>query len=118
MRGTGVRLATEGNMNQKFLPGLMTAALLLGLAACGGGGETPAPAPTPAPVPVPAPAPPPPPPPGTVIGAAGGTVTGPSGVSVVIPAGALTTETRINIAAGSTPLPTGLTAAGQIFSFT
>ncbi len=86
------------------------ATLLLTLAACGGGGDESPPA-----------TPPAPPPPGTLIGAAGGTVTGPNGSKVVIPAGALTTEVRINIeqvTTGAPALPAGFVAHGQMFAFT
>lgn len=58
---------------------------------------------------------------GTVIGSAGGTVNGPNGARVAIPAGALVTETTINIAqiaAGTTPLPVGFSVSGQMFAFT
>jgi uncharacterized delta-60 repeat protein len=94
---------------------LVLAGMFLGLAACGGGGDetTPPPAPSPSPSP--------PPPPGTVIGAAGGTVTGPNGAKVVIPAGALSSETRINIEVVSTgvpALPAGYASKGQVFAFT
>jgi uncharacterized delta-60 repeat protein len=97
---------------QGFKGALATLSLFLVLAGCGGGDEADPPT---------SPTPPPPPPPGTVIGAAGGTVTGPGGVSVVIPAGALTTDTRILIeqaTVGAPPLPAGFTLAGQMFSFT
>ncbi len=85
------------------------------LAACGGGESSPA-----QPVP-PAPTPTAPVPPGVLIGAAGGTVSGPNGASVVIPAGALSTEVRINIeriTTGAPALPAGLTAIGPMFAFT
>ncbi|HEU4779687.1 MAG TPA: hypothetical protein VFS58_07360 [Steroidobacteraceae bacterium] len=84
------------------------------LAGCGGGdggGTTP---PPPAP---PAAAPPPPP----VVGASGGTVTESSGASIVIPAGALSANTTIRIARDSTgapALPSGLTAAGNMYVIT
>lgn len=89
----------------------LIATLLLGLVACGGGDDA-----------APAPAPPaPPPPPGTLIGAGGGTVTGPTGTTIVIPAGALTTETRINIevtTTGSPALPANVAFPGQMFAIT
>jgi Calx-beta domain/ZU5 domain len=58
---------------------------------------------------------------GTVVGAAGGTVTGPNGAKVVIPAGALATDTTINIeqiASSTAVLPAGFSVSGQIFAFT
>ena len=58
---------------------------------------------------------------GTVVGAAGGTVSGPNGAKVVIPAGALATNTTINIeqtSAGAPPLPTGVSSFGLMFAFT
>ena len=58
---------------------------------------------------------------GAVIGAAGGTVVGPNGAKVVIPAGALATDTTINIAqitASTAVLPAGFSVSGQIFAFT
>lgn len=58
---------------------------------------------------------------GITVGAAGGSVAGPGGTSVVVPPGALTAETRIEIAessAGAPPLPAGLVAAGPMFAFT
>ena len=58
---------------------------------------------------------------GTVIDAAGGTVVGPNGAKVVIPAGALATDTTINIAqiaASTAVLPAGFSVSGQIFAFT
>ena len=58
---------------------------------------------------------------GTVVGAAGGTVVGSSGAKVVIPAGALATNTTINIAqiaASATALPAGFSVSGQMFAFT
>ena len=85
--------------------------IVLALAACGGGGET---------QPVPPPDPPPPPS-GTVVGAAGGTVDGPNGSRVVIPAGALTANTAINIeqtSVGAPALPGGFPASGAMFAFT
>ena len=48
-------------------------------------------------------------------------MTGPNGTSVVIPAGALTTETRIHIEqtdAGAPAMPGGFTVAGLTFEFT
>ncbi|MGE0439651.1 MAG: hypothetical protein AB7S39_04110 [Gemmatimonadales bacterium] len=65
------------------------------------------------------PPPPPPPPPG--IGASGGTVAGPGGAQVVIPAGALATNTTIEVAqssAGAPAVPTGFTAFGPMYAFT
>jgi hypothetical protein len=88
------------------------AALMLTLAGCGGGDDDSASVPPPAP---------PPPPPGMAIGAAGGTVMGPNGARVAIPAGALTTEIRINIeliTSGAPALPAGFVANGQMFAFT
>ena len=99
-------------MNKKHLAEFLLAALFLGLAACGGGGDETAPPSSP---------PPPPPPQGVVIGAAGGTVTGPAGTRVEIPAGALTTDTRILIEqsdAGAPAPPSGFAAGGQMFVFT
>jgi len=58
---------------------------------------------------------------GTVIGAAGGTVNGPEGSSVVIPAGALASDTRINIektSAGAPELPDGFPVSGDVFALT
>jgi uncharacterized delta-60 repeat protein len=55
------------------------------------------------------------------IGSAGGTVNGPSGAKVVVPAGALSQNTNIAVAQSSTgapALPSGLTAAGEIFALT
>lgn len=81
--------------------------LLLVLGACGGGGSGDEDASTP--------------PAQTGIGPAGGTVTGPNGAKVVIPPGALTTTVDIRIeqtSAGSPALPSGLSAAGQMFAFT
>jgi len=91
--------------------------LVLGLlAGCGGGGSdsggggaagsAPAPAPAPAP---------------SGIGSAGGTVTGPASAQVVIPAGALSTDTQIAVTqsgAGAPAIPAGITAVGDMFSFT
>lgn len=88
------------------LAGLLLAALFC-LTACGGGSED-EPAPSP-------------PPPSGMIGSAGGTATGSSGAQVVVPAGALAQATAIAVAQSSTgtpPLPTGVTAAGQVFAFT
>ena len=102
-------------MKNTQLASLLLAGLFAGLAACGGGGDDTAPPPS-----SPAPSPPPPPP-GTVIGAAGGMVTGPNGAKVVIPAGALSTDTRILIelvTAGAPALPAGYASKGQQFSFT
>jgi uncharacterized delta-60 repeat protein len=98
-------------MIKSNLAHFLWASLCLGLAACGGGGDESAPPETP----------PPPPPPGTVIGAAGGTVTGPNGAKVVIPAGALSSDTRILIELVSTGIPTlpsGYTSKGQGYAFT
>jgi uncharacterized delta-60 repeat protein len=56
-----------------------------------------------------------------MIGPAGGTVTGPNGAKVVIPAGALTSDTLINItqtSAGSPVLLAGFSATGFMFEFT
>jgi uncharacterized delta-60 repeat protein len=103
----------QHTMKKTHLAKLLLAGMFLGLAACGGGGDET--------VPPPSPPPPPPPPPGTVIGAAGGTVTGPNGAKVVIPAGALSSDTRINIelvTTGTPALPTGYTSKGQVFAFT
>src|SRR3954453_21732874 len=83
------------------------ACLLLALGACGGGGDDGA---TPAPSL-----------PQTGIGPAGGTVSGPSGSKVVIPGGALTANTQIEVAlsgAGVAALPAGFNAIGQMFAFT
>ena len=80
-----------------------TVFLLLILNACGGGGGGGGDATT------------------ATIGAAGGTVVGPNGAKVVIPAGALATDTTINIAqtsAGAPPLPGGFSVSGQMFAFT
>lgn len=80
-----------------------TVFLLLILNACGGGGGGGGDATT------------------ATIGAAGGTVTGPNGAKVVIPAGALTTDTTINIAQITTStaaLPAGFSVSGQTFAFT
>jgi uncharacterized delta-60 repeat protein len=55
------------------------------------------------------------------IGAAGGTVTGPAGAQVVVPAGALSQNTNIEVTqsgVGAPPLPAGVLAAGQTFAFT
>jgi hypothetical protein len=92
----------------------LIAALALCLAACGGGDDAPPPV---------APAPPPPVAPAPVvgIGTSGGTVTHVSGASVVVPAGALTQNTVIEIAqssAGAPALPAGVTTAGAVFAFT
>jgi hypothetical protein len=97
----------------------LTIAATLGLAACGGNesGEAPA---APAPPPV-APAPPPPPPPPLGIGTAGGAVSHASGASVVVPAGALTQNTVIEIeqsSVGAPALPAGATLVGQVYAFT
>ncbi len=95
---------------QSRLVCVVTATVLLALSACGGGGSadenvsaTP------------------PPPPQTGIGPAGGTVTGPNGAQVVIPPGALSTTIDIRIeqtSVGSPALPSGFSAAGQMFAFT
>jgi alpha-tubulin suppressor-like RCC1 family protein len=56
-----------------------------------------------------------------MIGAAGGTVTGAGGAQVVVPAGALGTDTAIEVvqsSSGSPALPAGLAASGQVFAFT
>jgi uncharacterized delta-60 repeat protein len=61
------------------------------------------------------------PPAGTVVGPAGGTVLGPNSSKVVIPPGALTTDTTINIeqsSAGAPALPSGFVASGAMFAFT
>ena len=99
-------------MNKTHWAGFLLAGMLAGLAACGGGGDDADNPPAP---------PPPTTPPGTVIGSAGGTVAGPNGAKVVIPAGALTTDTRIHIeltTAGAPALPAGYTSKGQVFAFT
>jgi hypothetical protein len=78
-----------------------------GLASCGGGGDDSSP-----------PASPPPP---VGIGAAGGTVTGPNGAQVVVPAGAMTANTVIEIAeapSGFPALPASMTLAGSVYAFT
>jgi hypothetical protein len=88
---------------------LAAASLLLGLVACGGSGDGGGDGDDGGVPPTP-----------TTIGPAGGTVLGPMGTSVEIPAGALATETAIEIelaAAGAPPLPAGLTAAGETFAF-
>ena len=86
-------------------------AALLGLgtlAACGGGDGSGAPV---------APSGPP----AVVIGSAGGTVTGPDGVTVVVPAGALATNTSLQItaadAASVLPLPGGIVASDKVYNF-
>lgn len=110
----------------RFLSAMVPLCATMLLAACGGGGDgvaaQPPPPSAPAPPPPPLPPPPPPPPPPPVgIGAAGGTVSHASGASVVVPAGALTQNTLIEIAqgsAGAPSLPAGVTSAGLVFEFT
>ena len=73
------------------------------LGACGGGGEA-APQATSA-----------------IVGLAGGTVPGPGGAMAVVPAGALSVETAIEISqssAGAPALPGSTAAAGPILAFT
>jgi uncharacterized delta-60 repeat protein len=101
-------------MKNKNPPSIICLLAVL-LSACGGGGDSSGP---------PAPTPPannPPAIPAGTIGAAGGMVAGPSGSQVVIPAGALTQDVVINIAAngaGAPPLPSNMVAAGQTFALT
>jgi alpha-tubulin suppressor-like RCC1 family protein len=60
-------------------------------------------------------------PPAVVIGIAGGTVTGPDGVTVEVPAGALATNTSLQITAVDSasvlPLPGGLVASDKVYNF-
>ncbi|MBX3605945.1 MAG: hypothetical protein KF788_11755 [Piscinibacter sp.] len=78
---------------------LVLAAALCGLAACGGGGDAPLP----------------------MIGAAGGVVDGPAGARVSVPAGALSADTPIALAAssaGAPPMDAGFRAGGEVFALT
>ncbi len=82
----------------------------IALAACGGGGgssDDSSPAGTSPAV--------------STVGAGGGAVEHSDGARVVVPAGALSTDTRIEVArtsAGAPPLPVGVTAFGPMFAFT
>ena len=61
------------------------------------------------------------PPASAIVGAAGGTVTHADGAAVVVPAGALSQDTRITLEptqTGAPPLPGGSVAAGPMFAFT
>ncbi len=90
------------------LPALL-ASLTLALVAGCGGGDTAAP-----------PAGPPAAPAAVVIGSAGGIVNGPDGVTLDVPAGALATDTSLQIvatdAAGSLPLPGGIAVDPRMYA--
>jgi uncharacterized delta-60 repeat protein len=102
---------------RNFTRGSGVAVLVLAcaqLTACGSGDEPVPPPPTTPTVPDPSP-------PGTLIGASGGVVNGPRGSRVTIPAGALTTETRIlieEVSTGAPALPAGYAVSGAAFALT
>ena len=83
----------------------LSAALLAGLASCGGGGNNTPPASEGS----------------ATIGAAGGTLSGPDGVSVVLTADAVGPDTTFRVARDSTgapAIPAGLTALSPIYAIT
>lgn len=83
------------------------------MTGCGGGGDDAAAAAPPAgPVP---------PPPAASIGPAGGSASSGDGAEVVVPAGALATDTAVQVqaaATGAPPMPAGLLALSKVYAFT